>query len=630
MASVYRAHDTRLERDVAVKIIHSHLAEQPDFVERFIREARSAAKLSSPHVVSVYDQGVAPTPLGNLPYLVMQLIPGPDLRSQLSKHGSLPIGIALTITRQVLQALAVAHSADVIHRDVKPENILLDRELDISAIIEKPIINAQVADFGLARAASSSTQTAVVLGTVAYVAPELVTNAVAGPAADIYAVGVMLYELIAGSLPYTGETPVAIAYQHVNAQIPHLSELTDWMPAHIDSLIRLFTAKDPQKRPRNASAALDALDDIIRSIPEDIAIRRVPVFAHQAVPEAVNTTEHLTQPQTIEPITTQTQQLHTLPQPNNLPANDSQGRSRQPRADVVAKKRRRWPIVVIAVLIALATTLGWYFLYGPGLRITIADVEGLSVAQASEKLTEQGFDVSLAYEYSDTIDKDHVIATTPAGGSRIHPDTMVTITVSDGIRYATVPDIVGKTGQEAKELLAKAGLDNVSEVTQYSDTVEKDGVIAQSIAPKKSIPHNNEMTYTVSLGRAPVTIPDLKALTKDDIIATLEEAGLTPVIVEEFSDTVAAGHFISQNPPADADGHRLDEVTVVISKGPELIEVPSVIGLQRDAAVAKLNEAGFEVKVENILGGLFGTVRLQDPLGQSKARPGSTVTISIV
>lgn len=138
------------------------------------------------------------------------------------------------------------------------------------------------------------------------------------------------------------------------------------------------------------------------------------------------------------------------------------------------------------------------------------------------------------------------------------------------------------------------------------------------------------MTYTVSLGRAPVTIPDLKALTKDDIIATLEEAGLTPVIVEEFSDTVAAGHFISQNPPADADGHRLDEVTVVISKGPELIEVPSVIGLQRDAAVAKLNEAGFEVKVENILGGLFGTVRLQDPLGQSKARPGSTVTISIV
>lgn len=176
MASVYHAHDTRLERDVAVKIIHSHLAEQPDFVERFIREARSAAKLSSPHVVNVYDQGVAHTPIGELPYLVMQLITYPDLRSQLAQHGSLPLGMALTITRQVLQALAVAHQADVIHRDVKPENILLDKPLDINAVLDKPVINAQVADFGLARAASSATQTATVLGTVAYVAPELVTN----------------------------------------------------------------------------------------------------------------------------------------------------------------------------------------------------------------------------------------------------------------------------------------------------------------------------------------------------------------------------------------------------------------------------------------------------------------------
>lgn len=372
MASVYRAHDKRLERDVAVKIIHSHLAEQPDFVDRFIREARSAAKLASQHVVNVYDQGVAHTPLGDLPYLVMQLIDGPDLRSQLNLNGSLPLGTALSLTRQVLLALATAHRADVIHRDVKPENILLSAPLSATSVLAPAHVQAQVADFGLARVASSSTQTSTVLGTVAYVAPELVTSGTSSPAADIYATGIMLYELIAGSLPFTGETPLAIAYQHVNNDIPQLSDLAEWIPAGIDSLIRLFTAKDPQKRPQNGDSALAALDDIVESIPEDLLIRRIPVFPPQQAVATPHTTQLLDSKQ---PPVYGTQKIDTLPQATQVHAQ------KQPR-------RRRWPIVLtlLMALAVIAGSIGWYFLYGPGLRITIANVTGLSVQDAQKTL----------------------------------------------------------------------------------------------------------------------------------------------------------------------------------------------------------------------------------------------------
>ncbi|SDU81375.1 serine/threonine protein kinase [Arcanobacterium phocae] len=620
MASVYRAYDKRLDRNVAVKIIHSHLAEQTDFVERFIREARSAAKLSSPHVVNVYDQGVAETPLGDLPYLVMQLVPGPDLRSQLSAHGSLPIGMALEIVRQVLQALATAHHADVVHRDVKPENILLDQPLDTTAVLSQPSIHAQVADFGLARAASSSTQTSTVLGTVAYLAPELISARTAYPATDIYATGIMLYELIAGHLPFAGETPMAIALQHLNDDVPVLSDLADWMPASIDSVIRLFTAKNPQKRPQNGQAALDALEDVVESIPSDTAIRRIPVFPERKHEPSPQSTQHLSAQTLPEPVAT-TQKLATLTQPDPEPPTTPEPR-----------RRRKWPLLVgiLLILATIGASVGWYFLYGPGLRVTIANVSNLTVSQAQSALKKQGFSVKIDHQFSDTIAKDSIIGTKPAAGTRIHPDSIVTINVSDGIKHLVVPKVEGLTAAEAEAAIKPIGFEKIEHTSDYSDTVEKGKVISQSPEADSSVPHTSVITYVLSDGRAPVKIPDLSAVSKSELESTLDELGLKLVMTEEYSDTVEEGKVISQSPAADTDAFRLDEVHVVVSRGPELVAVPNVIGKQVNQAKQILESAQFKVRVEKILGGIFGTVRLQDPGEGTQAKRGATITISVV
>lgn len=486
MANVYRAVDTRLQRDVALKIIHSHLAEQPDFVNRFIREARSVARLSSRHIVSVFDQGVADTPLGQLPYLVMELVTGSDLRTQLNDLGSLPIGVAFEVTRQVLQALAVAHNDDLIHRDVKPENVLLTKKLSTTSVLNTPLVDARVADFGLARAASggTSTQTSTLLGTVAYVAPELITEGTASPASDIYSTGIMLYELIAGELPYSGETPMQVAFKHVNDAMPRLSDTISWMPASIDSLIGLFTSKSPSKRPRNGAAALDALDDVIAAIPEDIAIKRVPV-----IPQPRACDDHASTDKAEIPTVTATQALPaTVASTRALPATTSDTTTlpaEETRTSVKSEHSKRRKIITL--LLALLTIAGigygtyWYFNEGPGLRVEVADVAGQDVASARHILADSGFTVDEEREFSDTVAADTVIGTNPEAGSRIHPDNPVTVVVSDGVEQVKVPDVVGKESDDAERILTEGRLTIATE-EEYSETVVAGQVISQSPA----------------------------------------------------------------------------------------------------------------------------------------------------
>ena len=279
MATVYRARDKRLERDVAIKLMHRHLAESPDFTARFNREARAAARLSSAYVVTVHDQGVWDSGDGRHAYLVMEYVPGPDVRSELIRTGSFTLGTALAITEQTLRALSSAHSAGIVHRDVKPENVMLTSRIPPVSIFERPEIHAKVADFGLARAVTSvSPTTGQAMGTVTYMAPEVITTGVAEAPADVYAVGIMLYEFLTGELPFQAETPIATAYMHINEPMPHVAEQADWIPASLDSFIALLTAKDASQRPANGEEALRELLAITRSIPEEDLIRRIPVI----------------------------------------------------------------------------------------------------------------------------------------------------------------------------------------------------------------------------------------------------------------------------------------------------------------------------------------------------------------
>ncbi|QOR46448.1 Stk1 family PASTA domain-containing Ser/Thr kinase [Trueperella pecoris] len=637
MATVYHATDTRLERNVAVKVIHAHLAEQQDFVRRFISEARAAASLSSPHIVAVHDQGVAQLPSGELPYLVMELMTGPDLRSQLRDHGSFPLGMSLELVRQVLAGLVVAHHAGIIHRDIKPENVLLTVPLEPTAL--GPKFQAKLTDFGLARAASdaTSTQTNSMLGTVGYVAPEFVSSGTTGKTSDIYSVGIMLYELIAGQLPFHGESAMNVAFKHVNETMPRLVDQAEWMPPAVDSLISLFTAKSASKRPQNAEAALDALTDIVASLPEEVLIRRIPVFpvAAEKRPQAPAATSVL-------PVS-QTAVLDADQHGPVVPADSTSSVTSQPTtraaasrndtyAGVPKRRRRLWPLLTALLTLLIAGGsygVWWYYSEGPGLRVGVPNVINLVQADAEAALTNAGLSFTVKEDFSDEVDKGYVVNADPTVGAKIHPSMPVTLIVSAGIEHIIVPDVAGKAKDEALTVIQDSRLK--AEVAEaYSDTVPAGKVISQKPEAAASIPHTTPVTLTISLGREPVSTPDLTNATIEDATARLTEAGLEAKVTEEFSDTVPAGVVISQESAPGTTLYRGDSLPIKVSKGPELIKVPNVFGLQEAAATKALKDAGFNVDYHRILGGYFGTVRSQNPGAGEMVKPGSTITLTIV
>lgn len=624
MAVVYRARDKRLERDVAIKVMHPHLAEQPNFTERFHKEARAAARLSSPYVVSVYDQGV----WDSQAYLTMEFIPGPDLRSELTRLGSFSLGTALTITEQALAALAAAHSAGLIHRDVKPENIMLAEPLPESSVLEPPDILAKVTDFGLARAVNASSTTgSAPMGTVAYIAPEIITEGRADARSDLYAVGIMLYEFLTGSVPFGADTPIRTAYMHVNNSMPRATDQAPWLPPAIDSFIGSLTAKDPEDRPQDGKAALAQLRSLLPVVaPEDL-IRRVPVIGNAPAPTPSSPARD-----TVALPASHTEALPTAhpdaAAEESQPPTSAPSPTRTDTAPIPLRKRRLWIPLLVLFALAIAGAAAWYFLVGPGLRATVPDVVGETTASAYDALEAQGFTVDESAQYSDDVPADHVISSHPDAGSRAHPDSTVTIAISQGIEQVRVPDLAG---QEREDATAAANENRLEvEITEaFSEEVAEGAVISQDIEAGTMVDHSSTITLTVSKGREPIEVPQITGQSRDDAVSAIEDAGLDANVEEEFSDSVAEGTVISQS-PSDGTLYRNDPVTITVSKGPELIEVPDVTFASKDDAISTLEDAGFTVHVEELYGGILGIVRFQDPEGGAMAAPGSEITISVM
>lgn len=653
MATVYRARDKRLERDVAIKLMHRHLAESPDFTARFNREARAAARLSSAYVVTVHDQGVWDSGDGRHAYLVMEYVPGPDVRSELIRTGSFTLGTALAITEQTLRALSSAHSAGIVHRDVKPENVMLTSRIPPVSIFERPEIHAKVADFGLARAVTSvSPTTGQAMGTVTYMAPEVITTGVAEAPADVYAVGIMLYEFLTGELPFQAETPIATAYMHINEPMPHVAEQADWIPASLDSFIALLTAKDASQRPANGEEALRELLAITRSIPEEDLIRRIPVIP---APQSDGEDDDGEDDAPPDPKPLPAAPTTTMPMPGPVPpdgaapaaepippgggADDGNGarRLRRRRTDLrhetpeLPGRRRRqgrraWAALAILLAVALTAVL-WYFRAGPGKRVTIPAVAGQTYEQALSSLREEGLTARRRNVYSDTVPSGSVVSTDPGGGGRVHPSRVVTVTVSRGIEQVTVPDLSGLSAQEARRRLGSARL-VYREAAVYSESVDEGRVVSQSVAADTAVNHDSAVTVTISKGRQPIRVPNVVGKSEADANNAIRKAGLTVSRQEEHSDTVAQGVVISQD-PSKGTVHRGDSVTVVVSQGPELVDVPNVVDMRREEATTTLQNAGFQVQADNVFGGYFGIVRSQSPAAGTKARKGTGVKIAV-
>jgi len=629
MATVYRARDRRLDRDVALKIMHPHLAEGVDggrFVSRFRREARSSARLSHPGVVAVFDQGVD----GDLSYLTMEYVAGSNLRGALH-DGPLTVGRALDVAAQTLAALAAAHRVGLVHRDVKPENVLLDEDGAV-----------KVADFGLARAVTevTTTTTGTILGTVAYLAPEVITTGGCTPATDVYAVGVLLSEMLTGTLPYPGETPIQVAFHHVHEDLPAPSERVGWLPAQIDDLIALFTARDPEGRPPHAAAALVAVRAVRTALDDEVLVRAAepPASSEPASPaddldDAGSADAAGGSADAVDEIPaaffTEVSAGHPTEHVVTDPTTELGSGSRPPR-----RRRRRRVVAGLLVVVLLLAGGGvgtwWWYTEGPGAWTTVpGDLAGVELRAAQETLSGHGLETTTSETYDDDVPAGDVVTSAPGPGERVRTDGTVELVVSLGVQLLTVPeDLVGATAQDATVALEDTGFTVATPRTAYDDRAPEGEVVEMSVPEGSTQRHDTVVRITVSDGPAPVRVPQVVGVDGDQAEEDLAGVGLEVEYTDpEHATGTPEGHVLTQDPEQGTAAHRTDTVTLTLSAGPPEVDVPDVEGMSTQEATDALEEAGFVVEVNRYLGGLLDTVRFQDTTGT--ALQGSTVTLTV-
>jgi serine/threonine-protein kinase len=658
MASVYEALDTRLDRTCAVKIMHPGLGDDSAFADRFKREARAAARLNHPNVVNVFDQGDDPTVDGGTLYLVMELVRGHTLRDVIRDEAPMKPAKALAYMEPVVSALAAAHRSGLIHRDIKPENVLIADEQSGPRI--------KVADFGLAKAVSADTQhTAtggVIIGTVSYLAPELVVDGSCDARADVYAAGVVLYELLTGEKPHAGESPIAVAYKHVHEDVPPPSRLAPDVPRYVDALVARATARDRDRRPADAGVMLHQLHRVSQALaggvwddeeltadlapppakaePDPtvgVVVPVEPVEPTQAFAEATNAFEILPVARQVsepapatEPIAARPRP-HLEPQPLAVPPQKPPARATaSPRPP---RRSRRGPVLlVVALAIALAVGLGTYW-FGWARYTATPGVIGLTEKAAEARLDRAGLDVKLGHPaYSESVPKGRVLATDPAPGSRVLDHGTVTLTMSLGKERYAVPKLARMTVDQAQDALLKRHLGYGRSILRYDESAPSGMVIGSEPAAGRREPPGFQVDLVVSRGPRPIHIRDWTGKSARHAIAALQGKGLQVDAGDrEFSDSVPKGHVISQD-PVGRILHRGDTVSLTVSKGPELVQIPGDLrSMPIDAATQLLQGLGFHVSVQqsDIYLGL-GYVASSDPSPGSLARKGSEVVLSIV
>ncbi|NUP75724.1 MAG: Stk1 family PASTA domain-containing Ser/Thr kinase [Sinomonas sp.] len=647
MATVYLAMDTTLRRRVALKVLHPHLSRDRNFADRFEREAIAAAQLSHPHVVSMLDRGQD----GGVLYLVMEYVQGRTLRELLDEAGPLAPKQALALVDAVVDGLAAAHAAGIIHRDVKPANVLLADDGRV-----------KVGDFGLARSLSATSVTDTLFGTAEYISPEMLTGRGVDARSDLYSTGIMLFEMLTGRLPFSGEERSHVAYQHVNDDVPAPSAFAPGLAGDLDELVGWMTRKDPDGRPPTALALLEELRDIRRSLTDAQLDYRAPEGAaleHEARTSAIDRHDSLTErlsgqhshagPRGTAVISAvRSGQTTVMPRPAPpAPLSPREQRRQAKESDRAARAaaarpthqlgrgnaRRRgmmW-LAIVVVLALLAAAVGWFFGFGPGALATVPPVKNLTVAQAQSLIQDAGLGFTTRDVFDDGIPAGLVVASMPEPGRQVRKFEGVQLMVSKGPELFPLAQLTSKPLDAAKGAIADAKMTLGTVTEAYSETVPAGTVVAQDPAPGTPLRHGSTVSLTVSKGPQPVPVPKVIGQKQADAIAALTAAGFQPVIADApvFDRNVPAGSVSAQTPAAGQNLTKGSTVTLTISKGPRLVHVPNFVGQQASTAQDALQKLGFTVKVENVLGGFFGTVRAQTPVDQDVPE-GSTVTLTVV
>jgi eukaryotic-like serine/threonine-protein kinase len=681
MATVYLGTDTRLDRTVALKVMHAELANDEDFVRRFVGEARSVARLSHPNVVAVYDQGAD----GRTLYLAMEYVPGRTLRDLLNERGRLSPRDALDIMDGILAGLGAAHAAGIAHRDVKPENVLLTSGHSV-----------KVADFGLARtmAGTSHTKTGMLIGTAAYLAPEQVSRGMADARTDVYAAGVMLFEMLTGAQPHTADTPLAVAYKHVNEVVPAPSRFAPGITPSLDALVTRATSRDPDLRPVDAGQFLRGVSEVRRSLPPGGPAS--PAIPGTSLPVSADPTGYATPPAARYLSETQppgpapdyapaanypaprdyapavwpadlpaapppedglipglpgsghldpapagfgpggsaTQQVNddgfyrsanhtTVLAPGQAPGHGRRGGGSRPHEPGLQRwlfSRRLIYVVAGLAAVVLIGVLVWY--QSAGKYTTVPRVARLTAATAQQALHNDGFSTTMgAPQFSDSVAKGSVIGTAPAIGSRVSKGSTVTLIVSKGAHEATVPQVTGSSLADAQSALRQAGLVPGKVVNQASTTIQAGIVISTTPAAGQAWPVNKPVTLVVSSGQpVPNFVGQQKAVAEQ--WAAANQVSLNEVTVKSSQP---AGTVVQQSVPAGGSFSPHQVITIDVSNGPPMAGVPNVQGQPVNQAEQTLAQAGFQVKVVQV--GPLDKVFSESPSGQ--APQGSTITLYV-
>ena len=612
MATIYAAIDLRLDRQVAVKIMHSHLAQDEQFVSRFIREAKAAASLSHPNIVAVLDQGWNQ---GGSPcvFIVMELIEGATLRDYLIEQGSLSPERALSIITPVASALAAAHKLGIVHRDIKPENILVSKEGRI-----------KIADFGLARGAllgnTMTAESSVILGSVSYLSPEQVQRGVADAKSDIYSLGIVLFEILTGQKPYQGEDPVQVAIKHVNERVPAPSTLKPGLSVEIDQLVLSATDIDPDKRPRDAVVMLEKL----RELSEKLDPRKRQLSLELDLPPLA--IKEAGKRDSAKRLRRDKDREVEIPKNQEAAVKKEKSSSIAKKALSKRVKRNRQ----IAALIAIALGIGiWYVIVGPGSKVIVPSLAGLTVKEATSELADLGLDLKVEREeFSEDIPENRVINSSPAGGGRISPDGTVEVTISKGKERYIVPTLQGLKIEIAEGLISDNNLVVGEIIEEFSSEFPKGFIMRSSPAAGERIKRDSQVTLYLSKGVEQVGVSSYQGKSGEQALNELTEAGFEVETKYVFSEDLPIGAVVSQI-PSGGDIDKGSVITLTVSKGSQFVFIPNVFSLSEAKAIDTLKDLDLKVVVKKVGNKKTKVVTNISPKVGDKVKRGSTVTITV-